>query len=62
VVLGFDSMQGLGTFVITNVSRSALGPTQPPIQWVPTALSLGVQWPGSEADHSPPYSAEFKNT
>jgi hypothetical protein len=32
----------------------ALGPTQPPIQWVPGALSLGVKWPGREADHSPP--------
>jgi hypothetical protein len=37
-----------------------LGPTQPPIQWVPGALSLGVKWPGREADHSPPSSAEVK--
>jgi hypothetical protein len=28
------------------VSRPALGPTQPPIQWVPVALSLEVKWPG----------------
>jgi hypothetical protein len=39
----------------------ALGPTQPPIQWVPGALSLGVKRPGREADHSPPSSAEVKN-
>jgi hypothetical protein len=34
---------------------------QPPIQWVPGVLSLGVKRPGSEADHSPPSSAEVKN-
>jgi hypothetical protein len=38
----------------------ALGPTQPTIQWVPGSLSLGVKWPGREADHSPPSSAEVK--
>jgi hypothetical protein len=38
----------------------ALGPTQPPIQWVPGALSLGVKRPGREAGHSPPSSAEVK--
>jgi hypothetical protein len=30
-----------------------MGPTQPPIQWVPGAISLGVKRLGSEADHSP---------
>jgi hypothetical protein len=29
--------------------RPAWGPTQPPIQWVPGALSLGVKRPGREA-------------
>jgi len=38
-----------------------LGTTQPPIKWVPEALSLGVKWPGRESDHSPPSSAEVKN-
>jgi hypothetical protein len=33
---------------------------QPPIQWVPGALSLGVKGPRREADHSPPSSAEVK--
>jgi hypothetical protein len=59
-VLGFDSRQGLGIFLFTTASRMALGPTQPPIQRVPGALSLGVKWPGLEADHSPPSSVEVK--
>jgi hypothetical protein len=48
-------------FLFTTASRTALGPTQPPIQWVPGALSLGVKRPVREADHSPPSSAEVKN-
>jgi hypothetical protein len=58
---GFENREGLGMFPFTTVSRPALGPTQPPIQWVPEPLSLGVKWPGREADHSPPSSAEVKN-
>jgi hypothetical protein len=61
VVLGFDSRRGLGIFLFTTVSRKALEPTQPPIQWVPGALSLRVKRPGCEADQSPPCSAEVKN-
>jgi hypothetical protein len=41
-------------------SRPALGPTQPPIQWVPMALSPRVNRPGREADHSSPASAEVR--
>jgi hypothetical protein len=52
-VLGFDSWWGLGIFLLITVSKLALGPTQPPIQWVLEALSLGVKQPGHEADHSP---------
>jgi hypothetical protein len=59
-VLGFDFWQGLGIFLFTTASRIALGPTQPPIQWVPGALSLGVKQPGSEADYSLPSSAKVK--
>jgi hypothetical protein len=44
----------------TTASRKALGPIQPPIQWVPGALSLGVKRPGREADHYPPSSSEIK--
>jgi hypothetical protein len=60
-VLRFESRWGLGIFLFTTVSRTALEPTQPPIPWVPGALSLGVKRPGREADHSPPSSAEVKN-
>jgi hypothetical protein len=51
---------GAGNFLFTTTSRPALGPTQPPIEWVPGAHSLGVKRPGHEADHSPPSSAEVK--
>jgi hypothetical protein len=59
-VLWFDSRRGLGIFLFTTVSRTTLGPTQPPIQWVPGALSLGIKRPGREAGHSPPSSAEVE--
>jgi len=56
----FYSRRGLGIFLFTTASRTALDPTQPPIQWVPGFLSLGVKRPGREADHSPPSSAEVE--
>jgi len=39
----------------------ALGPTQPPIQCVPGALSLEAKRPKHGADHSPPSRAEIEN-
>jgi hypothetical protein len=39
-------------FYFSMLSRPALGSTQPPLQWVPGALSPGVKRPGREADHS----------
>jgi hypothetical protein len=59
-VLVFDSRRGLGIFLFTTASRTTLGPTQPPIQWVPGALSLAAERPGREADHSLPSSSEVK--
>jgi hypothetical protein len=59
-VLGFDSRPGLGSFLFITASRTALGPTQPPTQWVPGAVSLRVKRLGGEADHSPPSNAEVK--
>ena len=42
-------------FLFSKASRPVVGPTKP-AQWVP-----GVKWPGPEADHSFPSSAEVKN-
>ena len=41
---------------IFSPSRPALGPTQPPVNWVP-GLSRGKVRPGRAAEHSPPSSA-----
>jgi hypothetical protein len=57
---GFESRQGLGIVLFSTASRPALGPTQPPIQWVPGALSMGVKRQAREADHSPPSNAGVK--
>jgi hypothetical protein len=58
---GFLSRQGLGIFLFATASRTAMEPTQPPIQRVPGAPSLGVKQPVREADHSQPSSAQVKN-
>jgi len=47
-------------YVMRSTNLLILGLTQPPIQWAPRALSLGVKRPGSRADHSLPSSAEVK--
>jgi hypothetical protein len=53
---------GQKIFLFFRASRPAQGSTQPPIQWVPGTLTQGVKWPGYEADHSPPPSAEVKHS
>ena len=53
---GIESFWGLG---FPHPSRPALGPTQPPIQWVP-GLSLELKRPGRGVDHPTLSSAEVK--
>jgi hypothetical protein len=55
--LGIESWWGRE---FLHLSRPALRPTQPPIQWV-QGLSLGVKRPGRDADHPPPPSAKGEN-
>jgi hypothetical protein len=45
-ILEFDSWRGLGIFIFTTAPRTALGPTQSLIGWVPGALSIVVKRPG----------------
>jgi hypothetical protein len=50
----------IGSRIFSTLSRPVLGPTQPPIQWVPEALSPAAKRRGREADHSTLTSAEVK--
>ena len=67
-IVGIETGYGLDGPVIESrwegrdfphLSRPALGPTQPPVQWVP-GLSRGKERPGRDADPSPPSSAVVK--
>jgi hypothetical protein len=53
-------VRGLGIFLFTTASRTAVGPTQPPIQMGTRGSFPGVKRAWREADHSPPSSAEVK--
>jgi hypothetical protein len=60
--IGFDPRQGQRIFPLASVSRPAQGPTQPPVQWVPGVLSLGVKrGRGVMLTTYPPSSAEVVN-
>jgi hypothetical protein len=57
----FFSLPNLSELPISNFALFEIkNIRQPPIQWVPGALSLWVKRLGREADHSPPISAEVK--
>jgi hypothetical protein len=47
-------------FLFSTTFRPVLGPTQPPLQLVPGALSPEEKRLRRGADHSPPFSAEVK--
>jgi hypothetical protein len=48
-------------FLFSVKSRAALGPTQPPIQWLLVPVSPGVKRHVSDSDHSSPSSYKVKN-
>jgi hypothetical protein len=58
----FDPRQRQRIFPLASVSRPAMGPTQPPVQWVPgSPFPKAKVRPGCNADHSPPSSTEVEN-
>jgi len=62
-VTGLDdqgSILGAGDliFIFVSAASPVLRPTQPLIQWLTEALSLGVERPGRKAGTSPPSSAD----
>ena len=57
---GFDCQFGQEIFLFCRTSKSAVGTTQPPIQWVPGFFS-GVKRPGRQVNHSPPSSDDVKS-
>jgi hypothetical protein len=50
---------GQEIFMFSEISRLAVGPTQPAIQCALGALYLQVKWTGCEVGHSLPSSAEI---
>jgi hypothetical protein len=58
----FDPRHRKMIFPVASVFSPSLGPTQPPVQGVLGVLSAEENArPGSDADHSPPSSAEVVN-
>jgi hypothetical protein len=57
-VLEFDSRRGLGIFLFTTASRTALGSPYP--MGTRESVSLEIKWPGREADRSLSFGAEVK--
>jgi hypothetical protein len=58
---GWSSSLGrVKNFYFSISFRPALGPTRPPIHWVPVAPSSRLKRPRRETDHSPPTGTEVK--
>jgi hypothetical protein len=58
----FDSLHEQDISLHCTPFRPGVGPTQPPLQWVPGSLSLGLKRSGREANHASLCSAEAKNS
>jgi hypothetical protein len=54
---GSISGQRQEIYLFSTASIPDLGPTHPPVQWVPSVVSRGLERQGREADHSPRSSA-----
>jgi hypothetical protein len=52
---------GARGYLCSPTSRPALGPTQPPMSWVPRALSPGIKQPGRQDDHTASYNGGVEN-
>jgi hypothetical protein len=57
--LQLDSWQGREIFYFFTASIQGPGLTQPFIQWVPEAISLGIAQSELETNHSSPFNTEF---
>jgi hypothetical protein len=53
--------EGAKDFLFAITSKPTLGPSQPPLQLVPGAVSPDLWQQGRKADDSPPPSAEVQN-
>ena len=51
---------GKTIFLFSRACMPALGPTQPPTQWL-VGLFPGVEHSGCQVDHSPPSSTEVRS-
>jgi len=60
MIWGFNPGRAKRSFSSPKMPRPALGPTQPPIQWVRGSL-LELKWLRNEVAHLPPSSTEVKN-
>ena len=58
---GLNFGKGKKFFSSLKYQKQPWGPTQPPSQWVPKALSPQVKWLGHEGDHILQSSAQVKS-
>jgi hypothetical protein len=60
MVRGSNSVRGKIYFLFFETSRGRMGPTQPPVQWVPGSFP-GGKATGAGSNYPPPSPAEVKN-